>query len=157
MTSLATWLETPRTDAQVEMDDPFEIRAFPCEDIFFWTKNIDNSRVEQRRDPRFLGRVWRMVTAAVFVVVLGIGYGVPNAYRLLAGVEIQGLETELARLDARRQQLSVQYSAMRSPAVLEKRGAGRYVATNSSNDIHLPPPPDARVAALAPVQSAGGQ
>lgn len=138
MASLAIRLESQIPTGSAAPENEYRIPPFPGDDIYFWTKRIDNSRVEQRRDPHFLDKVWRMLTIALVVTIAGVGYAVPNAYRLLVGAEIQMLRAQLAGMEQQQRELTLRYDGKRSPANLGKAG-GKYVPANPRNDIHLPP------------------
>ena len=43
--------ETARVLAAPRVDDSARVRAFANEDIYFWVKRIDNTRVVRRADP----------------------------------------------------------------------------------------------------------
>jgi hypothetical protein len=149
MASLAISLEPQRPNQSQPPESEYRIRPFPSEDIYFWTKRIDNSRVERRRDPRFLDRVWRMVTLALVVTIAGLGYAVPGAYRLLAGAEVEALRTQLAGMERQYKELALRYDGKRSPANLGK-APGKYIPANPRNDIHLPPVAGPRIAYRPP-------
>lgn len=147
MASLATtWMEQDQTaPAAAHRERALGIQAFPGEEIYFWTKKIDNARAEPRTDPAFFHRLWRMVTVWTFVLVFGLGYAVPSAWRFAANMEIQKLEAELRMAEAANRRLDLEYAARRTPASLEKN-AGAYVSLNPRTDIHLPQVADKRLA-----------
>ena len=61
---------TPRCPAQ---RDPFQLRTLPQEDVFFYCKKIDNSRLVREADPRARGACWSAIGAAGVVLVLLTG------------------------------------------------------------------------------------
>ena len=67
------------------------VRAFANEDIYFFVKRIDNSRVVRAADPQARGMCWKMIGSVVAAAVLLIGVLLPSAYSLLAGYQIQSL------------------------------------------------------------------
>lgn len=147
MASLATtWMEQDRTaPAVAQQERALVIQAFPGEEIYFWTKKIDNARAEPRTDPAFFQRLWRAVTVWMFVLVFGLGYAVPSAYRFAANMEIQKLEADLRAAEKVNDRLKLEYAARRSPASLE-RNPGTYVYLNPRIDIHLPQVAEKRLA-----------
>lgn len=147
MASLATtWTEREQAaPAAAQQERALGIQAFPGEEIYFWTKKIDNARAEPRNDPAFFNRLWRMVTVWAFVLIFGLGYAVPSAWRLAANMEIQKLESELRAAEGAHRRLELEYAARRAPASLEK-SLGAYVAVNPKTEIHLPQTAEQRLA-----------
>src|SRR6476620_2950663 len=74
------------------------VRVFPNEDIYFFAKRIDNSRLVRQADPRARGDCWKMIGSAGVAAMLLIGVLLPSAYGLLAGYQIQSLKEEGKRL-----------------------------------------------------------
>src|SRR5262245_59747795 len=63
------------------------LRAFANEDIYFFVKRIDNSRVVRQADPKAGGVCWRMIGSVGVAALLLIGVLLPSAYGLLAGYQ----------------------------------------------------------------------
>ena len=61
------------------------LRAFANEDICFFVKRIDNSRVVRQIDPQSRGVCWKTIGTVGAAALLLIGVLLPNAYGLLAG------------------------------------------------------------------------
>ncbi len=143
MASLATpWMEDQTAMAaafEAPREDSFQIRPFPGEDVYFWTKSIDNARVDQRNDPAFLNKVWRMVTVALVVAIFGLGFAAPAALRVMAGIEAQKLEKQLHGLQLAQRELALRLDAKRSPVILDRPGASPWNYSTPRNDVHLPP------------------
>ena len=49
------------------------LRTFPGEDIYFFTKRIDNSRVVRQADPKAGGVCWKMIGSVGVAALLLIG------------------------------------------------------------------------------------
>src|ERR1700722_18693815 len=75
------------------------VRAFANEDIYFFVKRIDNSRVVRQTDPQAGGVCWKMIGSVGAAAVLLIGVLLPSAYGLLAGYKIQTLKEEAKHLN----------------------------------------------------------
>src|ERR1700732_1392940 len=65
------------------------VRAFANEDIYFFVKRIDNSRVVRQTDPQAGGVCWKMIGSVGAAALLLIGVLLPSAYGLLAGLPTQ--------------------------------------------------------------------
>lgn len=85
--------------------DDFRLRAVPNEDVFFYIKRIDNSRVLRHADPGAQGRDWKVIGGASIAAATLICLLLPSAWTHMAGYE-------LSRLQARNQQLVVEKSRL---------------------------------------------
>ena len=96
------------------------LRAFPNDDIYFFVKRIDNSRVVREADPEARGTCWKLIGSVVSAVVLLIFVLLPSAYGLLAGYQIQNLRQEGERLSTERASLELAEARLLSPARMEE-------------------------------------
>lgn len=96
------------------------VRAFANDDIYFYTKRIDNSGVVRTADPKARGVCWKLIGSAGAAVILLIGVLLPGAYSLLAGYQIQSLKQEQARLTAEQASLELEEAQLVSPARMEQ-------------------------------------
>ena len=96
------------------------VRAFANEDIYFFVKRIDNSRVVRQTDPQAGGVCWKMIGSVGAAALLLIGVLLPSAYGLLAGYQIQSLRGEAQRLAGERASLELQEAKLVSPARMEQ-------------------------------------
>jgi hypothetical protein len=95
------------------------VPAFANEDIYFYVKRIDNSRVVRESDPQARGTCWKLIGSAGVAVVLLIGVLLPSAYGLLAGYQIQSLRREAQRLATEETSLELKEAQLLSPARME--------------------------------------
>jgi hypothetical protein len=96
-------------------DASVRVRAFANEDIYFYVKRIDNSRVVREADPAARGTCWKLIGSVVAAAVLLIGVLLPSAYGLLAGFTIQSLRLEGQRLTTEQATLEVQEATLLTP------------------------------------------
>jgi len=96
------------------------LRTFPGEDIYFFTKRIDNSRVVRQADPKAGGVCWKMIGSVGVAALLLIGVLLPSAYGLLAGYQLQSLREESKRLAGVQASLELQEAQLLSPARMEE-------------------------------------
>ena len=110
---------SPRA-ASRKVEDPFALRAFANEDIYFYVKDINNSRVVRANDPEARTECWKFIGSAGAAAVLLILVLLPSAYSLLAGYQIQTLKAEQQRPTTERSALELQEAKLLSPARLEE-------------------------------------
>jgi hypothetical protein len=96
------------------------VPMFANEDIYFYVKRIDNSRVVRESDPKARGTCWKLIGSAGLAVVLLIAVLLPSAYGLLAGYQIQSLREEGQRLATEQGSLEVKEASLLSPARMEE-------------------------------------
>src|SRR6266849_1342269 len=103
-----------------KMNATVPVRAFANEDIYFFVKRIDNSRVVRQADPQAGGVCWKMIGSVGAAALLLIGVLLPSAYGLLAGYQIQSLREEAQRLAGQRASLELQEAKLLSPERMEE-------------------------------------
>jgi hypothetical protein len=127
--------------------DPWELRELPNEDVFFYSKRIDNSRVVRQADPKARSECWTAIGAACLAAALLTSALVPSVGRVLAGYQVQALEAEYQLLSDERRVLEVGEAALRSPARLEQLARERRLVQPANGQIvHLEGDSDASLA-----------
>jgi cell division protein FtsL len=127
--------------------DPFQLRALPQEDVFFYCKKIDNSRLEREPDPKARGACWSAIGAATVVLAVLTSVLAPSVASTLAGYKLESLRAEERRLMNERRVLELQEASLLSPSRLEKLARGQNLVTPSSDQIvHLESRGDGTVA-----------
>jgi hypothetical protein len=96
------------------------LRGFANDDIYFFVKRIDNSRVVREADPEARGTCWKLIGSVVAAVVLLICVLLPSAYGLLAGYQIQTLRQDGERLATEQSSLELNEARLLSPARMEE-------------------------------------
>lgn len=100
--------------------DPYQLRKFPNEDVYFYRKPIDNSRIVKQADPQGGKLCWRLIATTCVATLLLIGLLWPNVAGMLSGYEIESLKAEQQKLLADRSTLEVEEARLLSPARLEE-------------------------------------
>jgi hypothetical protein len=106
-------------EARVQADAACRLRALPNEDVYFFVKRIDNSRVVRQADPAERARSWRVVAGGCGAAVLLIGTLLPSAYGLLAGYQLNQLRVENQKLITQKATLELEEAALVSPERLQ--------------------------------------
>ena len=157
MTTLATrvdWIATATGKEKASeaatrdgSNPEFRVRAFPNEEIYLWVKEVDNSRVVPRANPKETGACWRFIGSACLGVVLLVGVLVPIAYNLLGGYQIHGLEKQRETLLQERSELELREARLVNPARLaELARIQQLVDPAPETAVSLSPVPDASLA-----------
>src|SRR5579884_3328608 len=71
--------------------DVCALRALPQEDVFFFCKKIDNSRLVREPDPKAGGVCWSAIGAASVAVLLLTAAGAMHVSATLAGYKLEDL------------------------------------------------------------------
>ena len=124
--------------ASIERDDRFRVRRIPNENIYFFAKSIDNSRVVRERDPKARGAQWRLMVATLGGAALLITVLLPSAYTFIAGHELQDLKQKREQLLAERRRLEVQEAELLSPARLEQYAENQRLTDPGNKIVYLP-------------------
>jgi hypothetical protein len=96
------------------------VRPFANEDIFFYVKRIDNSRVVRAANPEARDACWKLVGSVVAAAVLLIAVLLPGAYSLLAGYQIQNLRQEARKMANESAALEIREAQLLSPARMQE-------------------------------------
>src|SRR5947209_16686089 len=96
------------------------LRALPNDDILFYCKKIDNSRLVREADPQARGACWSAIAGASVLVALLTTAFFPTVATTLAGYKLEALRAEERRLLVEDRGLDLQEARLLSPARLDK-------------------------------------
>jgi hypothetical protein len=131
----------PRPAAQPA--DPYRLRTLPNENVYFFSKSIDNSRLQKQKDPRAVKECWSAIGAFAALAILLAGALAPSVGGTFAGYQLQALKQEHQRLVDERSRLEVDEAALISPARLERLArAQRLLEPAPGQVVHLEPHAD---------------
>ena len=118
--------------------DPYQLRPLPQEDVFFYCKKIDNSRLVRDTDPKGRANCWSAIGVACLAVALLTGVLAPSVASTLAGYKMESLKAEERRLMDERRTLELQEAELLSPERLEKLAQKQNLVTPQSGQVvHL--------------------
>ena len=127
--------------------DPYRLRALPNEDVYFFCKRIDNSRILKQKDPRAARECWSAIGAFAVLAVLLAGSLAPTVWGTFAGYQVQALKQERQRLIDERSTLEVREAELLSPSRLEKLArAQKLLEPAPGQVVHLDPHADGSLA-----------
>ena len=121
-----------------QRDERFRVRRIPNENIYFFGKTIDNSRVVRERDPKARGNQFRLMAATLGGAALLIAVLLPGAYTFIAGHELQDLQQKRDQLLAQRRHLEVEEAQLLTPARLEKYAENQKLSDPGNKIVYLP-------------------
>src|SRR5260370_3329124 len=105
--------------------DPYRLRALPNEDVYFFSKSVDSSRLLKQKDPRAAKECWSTIGVFAVLAVLLAGALAPSVGGTFAGYQLQALKQERQRLIDERSSLEVEEAVLLSPERLEKLARGQ--------------------------------
>jgi hypothetical protein len=115
--------------------DPFQLRALPLEDVFFESKNIDNTRLVREADPRAAGRCWSAIGAACLSLALcGAGMA-PRLANRIEGYKLEELRAAERQLMDQSRALQLREAELLSPGKLEQLARERNLALPSPGQV----------------------
>jgi cell division protein FtsL len=131
----------------VAVEDLFRLRALPNEDVFFYCKRIDNSRVVREPDPKAGGQCWSTIGVACVLAALLVGVLAPGVANIFAGYQLQALRQEEQHLLNEQRVLDVEEARLVSREHLEELARSREMRTPGPGQvIHLDPKGDSKLA-----------
>ena len=140
---------TVRLDAPKAERDGFQLRALPHEDVFFFCKKIDNSRLVREADPRAGSACWSVIGAACLGLALLTGVVAPSVANTVAGYKLEALRVEARGLADERRTLELEEAQRLSPERLDKLAQGQHLVPPTNNQItHLENKGENKVALL---------
>ena len=130
-------------------DDPYRLRPLANEDIYFFSKRIDNSRVVKQTDPVAGSACWRMIGYCLAMVLMLVALSAPMLYAKFQGYKIEALRQEKQRLVDGLTELDIQESKLLTPKRLEVLAEKqKFVDPSPDSVVYLSGRPDGNAVAL---------
>jgi hypothetical protein len=118
--------------------DPYALRALPNDDVFFFSKKIDNSRLIRQADPGASEECWSAVGAGALLLMLGASIVAPHVALVRAGYQLEALKTERKTLLDQRRELEVREAGLLGPERLNDIAKAHNLTSPLSGQIiHL--------------------
>jgi hypothetical protein len=142
------YMEASRRTAPARAErDPFQLRALPLEDVVFYCKKIDNTRLVREHDAKAHGACWNAIGSAALVLALLAGILAPNVAGTLAGYRLEALRAKERALLEESRILDLKIAELLHPDRLERLAVQKNLVKPASGQlIHLDPKPDGAVA-----------
>ncbi|HUA61729.1 MAG TPA: hypothetical protein VML19_23440 [Verrucomicrobiae bacterium] len=144
--------ETGGRSAEISAQrDPFQLRSLPQDQVFFFSKKIDNSRLVRQADPQAKSACWSAIGVASIAVAALACVLVPGAMTTSSGYRLESLRAEERRLMDERRALDLQEAELLSPERLDRLARAQNMVTPKSDQVyHLEGKPDSAVAMVKP-------
>jgi len=143
-----TEVEGNRIAAPVRAErDPFALRPLPQEDVFFYCKKIDNSRLVREHDEKAHSTCWSAIGGAAVIIVLLTGILFPGVAGTLAGYRLEALRAEERKLADEARILDLREAELlRQDRLVELAQKQNLVTPGKDQVIHLETRADGTVA-----------
>lgn len=143
-------LEEAPQAAAVDHSEAFRLRMFPNEDVYFFVKRIDNSRIAREADPKARRTAWSLIGGSCAIAVFLSGLLLPAVQGRLAGYQIETLRQQKHQLEQERATLEYQetklLTAEHLSSLAEKQ---KFVdASTPQKFIYLDAKPDSAMASV---------
>jgi len=136
---ISTAREVVRPQVRVKAKDAaaqFKLRALPNDDVYFYCKRIDNSRLVRQADPQTKGQCLSAIGAACVLAVLAGSVMAPKLGTVLSGYKIQQLRQEQSVLLDERRALEVDEAVLISPARLDEIAQKQKLNRPGAGQVH---------------------
>lgn len=132
--------------APVPVDDRYCLRALPNEDIFLYSKPIDNSRIV-REAPATSRREWSVIGTACAFAAMFMALSTPRVANIFAGYELESLKQEQQHLLDEQRDLNIVQARLSRQENLEAVAKRREMSVPAPGQVvHLDPKGDSKLA-----------
>lgn len=127
--------ETARTGWR-ESTDKYRLRPIPNEDVYFYSKCVDNSRLVRPVNHAARRREMRMMVGGFAMLLLVVCLTLPHLLNVMAGAQIQKLRAEHDRLVSAHAELTFRESELMNPERLKAIARNRNMVELTPNQVH---------------------
>lgn len=121
MATLAAYFKRPSVMAEtmpqvwIEESDPYALRPLPCEDVYFFSKKINNMRLVRQADPRETRRAVHVAATFCIVLAFVVALMAPKGLGMAAGYEFETLKVQHSKLLEERATLELEEARLLNP------------------------------------------
>ncbi|MGI8988531.1 MAG: hypothetical protein ACR2I2_02965 [Bryobacteraceae bacterium] len=125
-----------RSDTRLRIAaDPHKLRALPNDDVYFYSKRIDNSRIVRQASPRARGECWTAIGAICIAAVLIGSVFAPSVANIFAGYKLQSLRRERQTLLDEKRVLEVEEAALMTTSRLNELAGKRHLENPKAGQV----------------------
>lgn len=127
----------------------YKVRPLPNDDVYFFCKRIDNSRLVRQADPQTKGQCWSAIGAACVLAALSGSVMAPKVASVLTGYKVQELKREASDLREQSRNLDVEEAELLSPGRLDLLAQKQKLDRPTAGQVvHLQPHGDGAFASV---------
>lgn len=147
MATAANWQQEGESVREVsrvvwrESTDQYRLRAIPNEDVYFYAKRVDNSRLVRPVNRAARRQEIRVMGGAFVMLLLVVGLAMPHVLNLMAGAQIQKLRADRDSLIAEHEELAVREAEAMDPARMKAIAKNLEMVELKANQVHHLNPP----------------
>ncbi|MEN6535141.1 MAG: hypothetical protein ABFD60_16440 [Bryobacteraceae bacterium] len=131
--------------------EAYRLRALPNEDVYFYRKAIDNSRLVRESNPQANARCFRVIATTSALTLLLLVLLWPKAYGIIAGYQIESLKSQQQKLLVEQRALEIKEATLLSPERLEEMAKyQQFIDPAPGQVVHLNPKADGSLAMNVP-------
>lgn len=145
MATVATYFRrsefmTAESTVAIDLADQYRMRGLPGDNIYLFSKRIDNSRLVREADPKTRTECWSAIaTVTLLAVMLGTAV-TPRIGGILSGIQAEKLKTDQQDLITRKRMLEIQEARILSQSNLDQLAGKRKLVTPApGQEQHLQP------------------
>jgi hypothetical protein len=95
--------------------EDYRQRLIPYEDVYFFSKKVDNSRLVRQPDPHARKKCWKVIGASSLGALVLMALLLPSMLGMIAGYQIHALQQKRAELLDQRVALELDEARLLSP------------------------------------------
>lgn len=142
----------------IRESDPYALRGLPGDNVFFYSKKIDNSRLIRQANPRASEECWSDVGAGALLLMLGVSVIVPHVALVRTGYKLEAAKLERQTLLDQRRELDVREAGLLSPSRLNEIAKEHNLTSPMSSQVfHLDGPNQSNLASIQTPTVPGGR
>jgi hypothetical protein len=127
--------------------DVYRLRGLPNEDVYFYSKRIDNTRLMRQADPRARTMCWSLIRRAAVVGVLLLLMLLPKLGAVVAGYRMEALKQDHLQLVDEQVALELEEARLLSPQRLQELAQMQELVDPApAQVVYLNPKPDKSLA-----------
>ena len=153
MDAEAISLESASQQDRVEALNAFRVRPIPNEDVYFFSKKIDNSQVVRQADPGAARKCWGALGISWLGVLVVMACLLPHLLGMIAGYQIYLLERDHTTLVNEKATLELEEATLLSPQRMEELAREMLLVDPAPEQVHfINPQADSALALNVPTK-----
>jgi cell division protein FtsL len=138
MATAANWHreEDTRRTGWRERTEAYRLRPVPNEDVFFYSKRVDNSRLVRPVNQKARKYEVRVMAGAFVMLLFVVGLTVPDLMNLMAGVQLQALRAEHDQLIKEHERIEHEEAQLMDPERMKAIARQRNMTEAAPSQMH---------------------